>query len=111
MAALLGALVAVECSAKQTSVPKPTAKKIIVQLLNGKNGKPIKDERPNIWLGNLKDDILQWTDSKGEILLEIDRAQPREIRVRGNSYVDCPTPCLNHCSLPQVVQLGPRHPA
>jgi len=58
-------------------------------LLNGKNGKPIKDERPNIWLGNAKDDILQWTDSKGEILLEIDQAQPREIRVRGNFYVNC----------------------
>jgi hypothetical protein len=81
MAALLFAFIAVDSSAQQTSVPEAVANKIIVQLLNGKNGKPIKRESPNIWLGNAKDPTNPQTDSKGEILLEI--------KLSGNYYVDC----------------------
>jgi hypothetical protein len=91
MAALLVAIVAVECFAQQTSAPNSTSNEIILQLLNGKNGKTIKDESPSIWLGNDKWFInpIPRTDSKGEILLEIGQAKPQEIRVMGNYYVDC----------------------
>jgi hypothetical protein len=89
MAALLLAFIAVESSAQQTSVPEAVANKIIVQLLDGKNGKPIKRESPNIWLGNAKDPTNPQTDSKGEILLEIGQVKPKEIKLSGNYYVDC----------------------
>jgi hypothetical protein len=62
--------------------------KIIVRLLNGKNGKPIKHEFPNIWLGDAKFPTSPQAE-KGDVNLEIGAIQPREIRVMPNYYVDC----------------------
>ena len=62
--------------------------RITVRMLNGKNGKPIRHEVPNIWLSNAKYPSNPLAE-KGEVTLEIDSTQPREIRVMPNYYVDC----------------------
>jgi len=89
---LITVLIAVTAAASlehQTSIQANPPRTIIVQVLNGKTGKPIKGEAPNIWIGNVKDPVNPRTDSKGEIALEIGQAQPAEIRVMGNYYMDC----------------------
>lgn len=62
-------------------------RKIVLQLLNGKNGKPIRDENINVWLGN----VQSWptADSQGEVMLDFSHAQPSEIRVMPNYRFDC----------------------
>jgi hypothetical protein len=89
IALLLLIFPAFQCSAQQTTIPSAESNRIIIRLLNGKNGNPIRGEIPNIWLGNPARVTSSQTDSKGEIALDIGKARPREIRFRGNYYVDC----------------------
>src|SRR5208337_4381848 len=84
MVAVLFSLLVVS-SAQQTGVG---ASKIVSRLVNGKNGKAIRNEAPNINLGGA-DPILPRTDSKGEITVDISNVQPFEARVRPNYYFDC----------------------
>jgi hypothetical protein len=75
------------CPAQQTSVGSG---KIILRMLNGKTGKPIR--RPdiaNIWLGDAKELSLQRTDAKGEIAIDIGDVHPFEIRFLPDTYADC----------------------
>ncbi|HUI43583.1 MAG TPA: hypothetical protein VL523_16600 [Terriglobia bacterium] len=62
--------------------------KITVRLINGTNGKPIKDKKVNIWLGGAG---ISWsdTDSKGRITLDVTSVQPPEIAVLPNFVFDC----------------------
>lgn len=73
---------------QQISVPKADVNKIVVRVLNGKNGKPIKHDTPNIWLGS-ETHINPKTDSNGEIVVDIREVDPKEIRVMPNVYADC----------------------
>jgi hypothetical protein len=59
---------------------------IRIRILNGKNGKPVKDEVPNVWFEGDRDPILPHTDSSGEVLVKV---QALEILVLPNLYVDC----------------------
>ena len=61
---------------------------ITVQLLNGKNGKPITDRNFNIWIGDTGN-VLHGTDSQGEINLDVSKAKPRTIRVLPDFRFDC----------------------
>ena len=81
-------LVAVRGAVQQPTVQGAGSSKVVLRLLNGKNGKPLTDERPNIWLGNASG-ITRKTDANGEIALDISHVQPRTVRVFGNEYVDC----------------------
>ena len=83
--ALLAAVSVGPCLAQdQTDDAKiPT---IRICILNGKNGKPIKDEVPNVWFAGDKDPNNPHTDLSGEILVKV---QSAEILVLPNLYVDC----------------------
>lgn len=72
-------LVAGLCPAQQN--------KIVIKLLNGKNGHPIGDASVNVWLGN--NFSLPVPDSKDEIVLDSAGADPRTIRVAPNMRLDC----------------------
>src|SRR5580658_3496243 len=75
------------CPAQQTSV---NTGKIILRMLNGKTGKPIRrHDVTNVWLGDAKEFSLQRTDAKGEIVVEISNVHPSEIRVLPSTYADC----------------------
>jgi len=82
-AALFSLLIA--CPAQQTSVD---VSEIVLRLVNGKDGKAIRNEVPNIKLGDAKP-IGPRTDSEGEIVVDISNVRPFEIRVRPNLYFDC----------------------
>jgi hypothetical protein len=88
MACITQVLVAVRSPAQQPTAQDAGSSKIVVRLLNGKNGKPLRNEYPNIWLGNASG-INPKTDANGEITVDISRVQPRTVRVLGNYYVDC----------------------
>jgi hypothetical protein len=89
VALLLFLFPAFQCFAQQVTSPSGVSHRIIIRLLNGRNGKPIRDENPNIWLGNAAIVTATQADSMGEIGLDIRGVRPREIRFRGNHYVDC----------------------
>jgi hypothetical protein len=89
VALLLLTFPAFQCSAQQVTSPSASSNRIIIRLLNGRNGKPIRGENPNIWLGNPAKVPASQTDSMGEIALDIGDVRPREIRFRGNYFVDC----------------------
>lgn len=65
------------------------AQVITVRLLNGKTGKPIKNDRPNIWFGDAKDPINPHISSNGEAVVSVNDAQFQELRVAPNQYADC----------------------
>jgi hypothetical protein len=60
-----------------------------VRLLNGKTGKPIKNEAPNIWFGDAKSPINSRTNADGEVTVAVTDAQLQELRVLPNWYADC----------------------
>jgi len=74
---------------QQMRASKTGVNKIVVRVINGKNGKPINHDSPNIWLGNTQHPMNPPTDSNGEIIVDIQGAEPREIRVSPNWYADC----------------------
>jgi hypothetical protein len=61
---------------------------IIVRLVDGRNGKRVEYEVASIWLGDAKSASNLLAD-KGEVAVEVDSAQPRDIRVTPNFFVDC----------------------
>ena len=67
------------CPAQQT--------RIVIRLLNGKNGHPIRDASVNVWLGN--NYSLPIPDSRDEIDLDAAGAEPRTLRVAPNMRLDC----------------------
>ena len=87
-ALLLSILVGVQSAAQQPTAQDAGFGKIVVRLLNGKNGRPLRNEYPSIWLGNASG-INPKTDANGQITVDISRVQPRTVRVLGNYYVDC----------------------
>lgn len=77
------------CLAQNSPVTSGTTT-VTVRLLNGRNGKPIKDDTPNIWVGNAARPNNPLTNSHGDVLVQIDVPQPQEtIRVLSNWYADC----------------------
>jgi hypothetical protein len=66
----------------------PQGQQVVIRFMNGTNGKPIRDRGVNIRIGSVK---LFWrdTDSKGEIILNIAGAQPRELGVGPDYVFDC----------------------
>lgn len=73
----------------QNAGTEATTKTIKVRLLNGKNGKPIKDDNPSIWIGDATSPINPWTDSHGEIVVSVTDTRLQELRVSPDWYVDC----------------------
>jgi hypothetical protein len=73
----------------QTARTQMTASTVIIRFLNGKNGKPIKGDRPNILLGDSINLGNPRTDSRGEIVVNVKDAQFRDLRVSPNIYKDC----------------------
>jgi hypothetical protein len=74
------------CSAQQTT---GSSAKVIIRLLNGKNGKPIRrHDTANVWLGDSDNQLLQ-TGPKGEITIDASNARPFEVRFLPNTYFDC----------------------
>ena len=66
----------------------PQGQQVVIRFVNGTNGKSIRDKGVNIRFGSGK---LFWrdTDSKGQIILDIDSAQPRELGVGPDYVFDC----------------------
>jgi len=79
--ALLFLLVWPQCPAQDTA-------NIVIRLLNGKNGKPVRDKQVAIGLGK-SGAIYRDADSRGEIVLDVPNVEPRELRVRPDDYFDC----------------------
>ena len=75
----------------QIEPPKAVLKTITLRILNGRSGKPVRNEFPNIWVAAATFHLVPAprTDSKGEVVVDITEAQPYEIRVSPNYYVDC----------------------
>lgn len=73
------AIIAAMCPAQQS--------KIVIRLLNAKNGHPISDASVNVWLGN--NYSLLVPDSKDEIAVDAAGADPRTMRVMPNMRLDC----------------------
>jgi hypothetical protein len=71
------------CPAQQTA-----SNKIVLRLLDGRNGKSLTDNQISIWIGDAKP-LLSTAYSKGEVTLDIAGAQPPEIRVLSKHYFDC----------------------
>jgi hypothetical protein len=61
---------------------------VVVQVLNGKNGKPIRDRKFNVWLGD-GGMLLLDTDAAGKIQLDVANVQPPKVRVNPNTRFDC----------------------
>jgi hypothetical protein len=83
--ALLAAILVGPCFAQDTAdnAKVPT---IRIRILNGKNGKPIKDEIPNVRFAGDKDRNNAHTDLNGEVLVKV---RSPEIVVLPNLYADC----------------------
>jgi len=66
----------------------PQGQQVVIRFVSGTNGKPIRDKGVNIRFGSGK---LFWrdTDSKGQIILDIDSTQPRELGVGPDYVFDC----------------------
>jgi hypothetical protein len=88
-AAFMIVLLMPRSAAQRQNTPRTTPNKIILRLLNGKNGKPIRFELPNIWVGSARAPVNPRTDAKGEIQTDVSGAEPRTVGVMGNWYVDC----------------------
>ena len=78
----------IEFSYGQTKENEPTHERIIVRLRDGRTGIPIWAEYPNIWLGKRATENPS-TNLKGEIVVDVTGAMPREIRFLPNWYADC----------------------
>lgn len=72
--------VAVLCQGQQN--------KIVIRLLNGKTGKPIRNKSFNVWIGD-GGMLLLNTDRRGEISLDVSNVPPREVRISPNTRFDC----------------------
>ena len=91
-ALLLSILVAVQSAAQQPTAQDAAFGKIVVRLLNGKNGKPLRNEYPSIWLGNASG-VNSKTDANGEeSTVDIGRVQPRTVRSVGELLRGLPSP-------------------
>jgi hypothetical protein len=74
-------LATVLCSAQQS--------RIVIRMLNGKNGHPIGDASVNVWLGNEVSALQKIPDANDEIGLDLAGVEPRIIRVMPNMRMDC----------------------
>jgi hypothetical protein len=89
--ALLFSLAGILCPAEQPNTSNPAVNEIIVRVLNGTDGKPIKNEVLGVLLGNGRPKNYR-TDRNGEVFLSIAGVQTREIQVwLTNFYIDCET--------------------
>jgi hypothetical protein len=73
----------------QNASAEPTTRTIKLRLLNGKNGKPIKDDNPTIWIGDVTDRIERYTDSHGEVVFTVTDIRFQPLRVLPDWYADC----------------------
>jgi hypothetical protein len=60
-----------------------------VRLLNGKNGKPIKDDNSTISIGDIIDRIDRYTDSHGEVVFTVTDFGSQQLRVLPDWYAGC----------------------
>jgi hypothetical protein len=76
-------------TSQRTIPPEREPSKILIRLLNGKNGRPINHEGLAIVLGeNPQKDFR--TDSQGELIVDLSNSHPRDLRAWMFSYyVDC----------------------
>ncbi|MGD0429407.1 MAG: hypothetical protein ABSC10_22095 [Candidatus Acidiferrales bacterium] len=90
---VLLSLIAAACVAGphpiQNASSEPTARAIKFRLLNGKNGKPIKNENPSIWIGDATEPINPYTDSHGEIVVNVTDIRSQQLRVLPDWDADC----------------------
>ena len=75
------------CSAQ--TVKDGDTRAVKVRLLNGKTGKPVKNDPLNIWFGSETHPIYPATNSDGEAVVKINAAQYQEIRVMASVHADC----------------------
>jgi len=74
-------LITAPCPAQQN--------KVIVRMLDAKNGHPIRDASVNIWLGEDVSASQMIPDAKGEIDLDTAGVIPHTLRVEPNMLMDC----------------------
>jgi hypothetical protein len=80
---------AVGLYAAQNASERPDTVNVTVRLLNGKSGKPIKKDFPNIGVGDTGCRGNPKTDTRGEVVLSVDIKRDRYIRASPNYYADC----------------------
>jgi hypothetical protein len=71
------------------SEPPKEHREIKIRFLDGRTGKPIKNDKPNIWYGDARDPINPSMDANGEVTLEVTDISATELRIAPNFYVDC----------------------
>lgn len=82
-------LVSVFCLSHQRNSEVGDDQSITILVLNGRTGKPVKNEKVNVWLGEAKDAVFLETDSSGQIQMRTGNTQEKTLRFLANWYVDC----------------------
>ena len=78
------------CAAQQHRPSVAEGDTLIIRLLNGKTGKPVKNSVINVWLEDTQVAALNpTTDSNGEIHLRTANAQRKTLRFLPGNSVDC----------------------
>jgi hypothetical protein len=72
----------------QTKESEPTRERIILRLRDGRPGFPIWAEYPNVWVAR-QEGVNPATNWKGEIVVDVTGAVPRELRFLPNWHADC----------------------
>jgi hypothetical protein len=85
---MLFLLVGLQSSGQQSTETEMRPDEIIVRLLDWRNGKRVEHEVVSILLRDAKSPSNLLAD-KGEVAVEVGSAQPRDIRVMPNFFVDC----------------------
>jgi len=72
----------------QTEESEPTRERIILRLRDGRTGLSVWAEYPNVWVGS-QEGVNPATNWKGESVVDVTGAFPRELRFLPNWYADC----------------------
>lgn len=75
--------------AQQPTAQDTKAQLITIRVLNGKTGKPVKDETPVVLIGSVRDFVKPVTDSNGEIHVPIGPEHLGTLMWFPNHYWDC----------------------
>ena len=73
----------------QNTTDTSTKVTIVVRFLNGKTGKPITNDTPNVWFDDSPLPTNHHTDGNGEVVLSMPSPLPLAIRALPNRYADC----------------------
>ena len=85
----MAAFLLIDFCPAQNASHEVALRKITIRLLNGKTGKPVKNDTPSIWFDDAKSPIFPRMIADGEGVIEVNNSQFREMRIFPSENVDC----------------------